>query len=215
MNKYPKVNYIGNKEKLVDWIIKELPIETGVVLDLFSGGASVSYALKKSGFSVISNDILFSNYVLGKALVENDKELVSPELLEKRVDTRKQLEKREQISFLADTLYYDNEIDELSKFLCISDQLQGYQKYLFLSLVRRAMIRKIPYSRMNVPWNQIQILRDEEYSYNKYGRKRAYHNQSFEEHILENMQSYNDAVFSNKQCFCYNYDAFQMIKTIE
>ena len=71
MNKYPKVNYIGNKEKLVEWIIEKLPVKKGKVLDLFCGGCSVSYALKKHGFSVISNDILFSNYVIAKAIIEN------------------------------------------------------------------------------------------------------------------------------------------------
>lgn len=47
MNKYPKINYIGNKEKLVPWILENLPLKKGVVLDLFSGGCSVSYGLKK------------------------------------------------------------------------------------------------------------------------------------------------------------------------
>ena len=31
MAKYPKVNYIGNKEKLVDWIIEEMPVKRGTV----------------------------------------------------------------------------------------------------------------------------------------------------------------------------------------
>ena len=48
MNKYPKVNYIGNKEKIVDWIIENLPIKNGRVLDLFAGGCSMSYALKNA-----------------------------------------------------------------------------------------------------------------------------------------------------------------------
>ena len=60
-NNYPKVNYIGNKEKLADWIIENLPVKKGTVIDLFCGGCSVSYALKRRGFNVISNDILFSN----------------------------------------------------------------------------------------------------------------------------------------------------------
>ena len=44
MSKYPKINYIGNKAKLVDWIIENLPLKRGKVLDIFSGGSSVSYA---------------------------------------------------------------------------------------------------------------------------------------------------------------------------
>ncbi len=45
--------------------------------------------------------------------------------------------------------------------------LEGYVKYLFQSLLRRAMIRKLPYSRMNITWENIVKLRDEEYSYKK------------------------------------------------
>ncbi|MFV0504422.1 MAG: DNA adenine methylase, partial [Lachnospirales bacterium] len=41
MPKYPKVNYIGNKEKIANWIIDEMPIKKGKVLDVFSGGCSV------------------------------------------------------------------------------------------------------------------------------------------------------------------------------
>lgn len=72
MAKYPKVNYIGNKEKLVNWIIDEMPVKEGVVLDIFAGGCSVSYALKEAGYSVISNDILYADYVIAKALIENN-----------------------------------------------------------------------------------------------------------------------------------------------
>jgi len=51
---YPTINYIGNKQKITDWIISKIPISDGVVADVFSGGASVSYAFKKAGFQVYS-----------------------------------------------------------------------------------------------------------------------------------------------------------------
>ena len=69
MAKYPKVNYIGNKEKLSDWILSEMPVKEGTVLDLFAGGCSVSYALKAGGYRVISNDILYADYVIARAAV--------------------------------------------------------------------------------------------------------------------------------------------------
>ena len=56
-NKYPKVNYIGNKEKLTSWICSHIPKDVTSVLDAFSGGGSVSYALKSLGYEVHSNDI--------------------------------------------------------------------------------------------------------------------------------------------------------------
>lgn len=176
MHKYPKVNYIGNKEKLVQWIISEMPVKKGKVLDIFAGGCSVSYALKAAGYEVIANDILYADYIIAMALISNDTVAISDDVFETKINSRQVSSIRNKISFLEDRLYYPDEVDELARLIAISEKLDDSQKYLFLALVRRAMIRKLPYSRMNVPWNQIQQLRDEEYSYRKYKRKRAYHN---------------------------------------
>ena len=70
--KYPKINYIGNKEKIADWIVNFIPAEVKSVLDAFSGGASISYKLKELGYKVYSNDILKINYLISKSLIEND-----------------------------------------------------------------------------------------------------------------------------------------------
>lgn len=215
MAKYPKVNYIGNKEKLVDWIIEEMPVKEGTVLDIFAGGCSVSYALKANGYSVISNDILYADYVIAKALIENEDKTLSLSVFDKKTDEERVRELTEKFSFLSECLYYPEEVRELGKLAAISEKLKGNERYLFLALIRRAMIRKLPYSRMNVPWNQIQKLRDEDYSYEKYKRKRAYHNQSFESHMRENFKEYNAAVFKGQDCRAYHCDAFEMAKKIE
>lgn len=214
MPKYPKINYIGNKEKLVNWIIDEMPLKEGVVLDIFAGGSSVSYALKNSGYKVISNDILYADYVIAKALVENENGHILPEIFEMEIDDSLVNSKREKIGFLADRLYYPEEVDELAKLIVISESLDDDDKYLFLALLRRAMIRKLPYSRMNVPWSQIQLLRDEDYSYRKYKRKRAYHNQSFKSHMLENLDAYNAAPFKAQPCCVYKMDALELADDI-
>jgi len=215
MSNYPKVNYIGNKEKLVHWIIDEMPVKKGMVLDLFAGGCSVSYALKEKGYSVISNDILYADYVLAKALVENTDKTLSLSVFDKKVDEGRVKELTQKFQIMKDRLYYSEEIKELARLVAISEQLEDNERYLFLALMRRAMIRKLPYSRMNVPWNQIQRLRDEDYSYKKYGRKRAYHNQTFESHMRENFIAYNKAVFKGNICKAYNCDAADMIAQID
>ena len=71
MNKLPKVNYIGNKEKLTSWIIENVPSDVKSIFDAFSGGCSVGYFAKIKGYEVITNDILNINYLLAKALIEN------------------------------------------------------------------------------------------------------------------------------------------------
>lgn len=210
MSNYPKVNYIGNKEKLVSWLIREMPVRSGTVLDLFAGGSSVAYALKEHGYSVLVNDILYADYVLAKALVENETETLDVSVFQRTVLQERERELEEKFSFLAKRLYFPEEIAELAHLVAISETLSGNERYLFLALIRRAMIRKLPYSRMNVPWNQIQRLRDEDYSYAKYGRRRAYHNQTFESHMRENLQAYNDAVFQGKPCQTYRCDVMEL-----
>lgn len=215
MRKYPKINYIGNKNKLTAWIVDNFPVKQGLALDIFCGGCSVSYALKEAGFTVYSNDVLYSNYVIAKALIENFNDKI--ELKDFNIDVeQKNVSKRtEKLKFLENRLYFDYEILELAKLTIISDKLNGYKKELFLSLLRRAMIRKLPYSRMNVPWNQIVKLRDENYSYEKYGRKRAYHNQTFLHHIFENIDDYNNSIFDNKKKNkAFNYDSFKMLEEL-
>lgn len=85
MSKYPKINYIGNKDKLVNWIIDNLPLKKGTVLDLFSGGNSVAYALKENNYTVYSNDALYSNYVISKAIIENKNIKLNEKILDTRV----------------------------------------------------------------------------------------------------------------------------------
>lgn len=214
MAKYPKINYIGNKEKLASWIISNMPIKRGTVIDLFGGGNSVAYELKKKGFTVITNDCLYSSFVISKAIIENSKELLEDKVFDTQIAKREILEKYNSISkTLTNVLYYDYEVMELAKLLLIAESLTGGQKYLFLALIRRAMIRKLPYSRMNVPWNQIQKLRNEDYSYKKYGRKRAYHNQTFESLMRADLESYNESVFdNNKVNLSFHMDSFAFIK---
>ena len=78
------------------------------------------------------------------------------------------------------------------------------------------MIRKIPYSRMNIKWSEIKKLRDEEYSYKKYGRYRHYHNIPFVEHICDNLDEYNNAVINSRErCVALNYDAEDCLRKLD
>lgn len=78
------------------------------------------------------------------------------------------------------------------------------------------MVRKMPYSRFNINWDKIVQLRDEKYSYEKYKRKRAYHNQSFKSHFIENVSEYNRAIFDNsKENLSINDDVFNVLDSVE
>lgn len=215
-HKYPTVNYIGNKLKVTEWIIENVPVKEGVILDIFAGGCSVSYALKNAGYTVYSNDMLYSNYALAKAIIENNTVTLFDEHKDIKISAKKTEKKYNEINFLSNKVYFDYEVEELAKLILIAEKMDGYQKYLFISLLRRAMIRKIPYSRMNIKWEEIKKFRDEEYSYRMYGRYRSYHNKPFTEHVERYRHEYNHAVFdNNKQNLAFQEDAFKLLKKID
>lgn len=72
-------NYIGSKQKLIDWIWEETPEGVTSVLDGFSGSAVVSYMYKGKGLQVIANDRLRYCYHAARAIIENDEETIVPD----------------------------------------------------------------------------------------------------------------------------------------
>jgi adenine-specific DNA-methyltransferase len=215
MNKLPKINFIGNKEKIVKWICDNIPKDVNSVFDAFSGGMSVSFEAKKRSFKVITNDVMKINYFLSKALIENNKEILTKEDI-KTIFTGKP-QKGFMYKNYSEVLFFSEECMELDLYRKNIEKLDSeYKRALSYSLIRRAMIRKMPYSRFNLPWEKIKQLRDEEYSYEKYKRKRAYHNKTFKEHFMDNLDEYNGAVFDNKtQNIAFNEDVFKIVHKIK
>lgn len=82
--KRPKyiTNYIGSKQKLVDWIWKHTPEGVGTVLDAFSGSAVVAYMYKTNGLQVIANDRLRYCHHAAKAIIENNSVRLSEDEIE-------------------------------------------------------------------------------------------------------------------------------------
>jgi adenine-specific DNA-methyltransferase len=77
--KRPKyiTNYIGSKQKLVDWIWKHTPDGVGTVADAFSGSAVVAYMYKAKGVRVLANDRLHYCHHAARAIIENNSTRVS------------------------------------------------------------------------------------------------------------------------------------------
>lgn len=69
---------------------------------------------------------------------------------------------------------------------------------------------------MNITWKNIIKLRYEDYSYQKYGRRRAYHNLTFTELMLSDLENYNQSIFDNrKDNIATQLDAMDAIKTFK
>jgi len=212
---YPTVNFIGNKQKITNWMFDFVPSDVEVFLDGFSGGASVSYEAKKRNFEVISNDVLKINFLISKALVENNKHKLSEKDIE-IVFNGKPISGYMHKNY-SNKNFFPEECMELDLYRKNIDKLSNnYKKAMALVLMRRSMIRKMPYSRFNIKWEKVKQLRDEEYSYKHYKRRRAYHNESFKKHFLSNVDEYNLSLFDNgKNNKAHNKDIFSFINKVE
>ena len=165
-NKYPKVNFIGNKEKIASWICDYFPNDATSVFDAFSGGCSLSYEAKQRGFEVYANDILDVNFQLSKAIIENNSILLDENDI-KFIFSGEPFEGFMYKNY-SKVFFFPDECKELDLYRVNIEKLNSeYKKAIALSLLRRSMIRKMPYSRFNLTWNNITQLRDEEYSYQK------------------------------------------------
>lgn len=215
MSSYPTINYIGNKEKIVEWISCNLPSDAHSFFDAFAGGCSVSYMAKSKGLDVYSNDILEINYHIAKAIVENNDVVLNSEDVELIFNG----DPFEGFMYkhYANKYYLPNECMELDLYRQNIDKLDNeYKKSLALVLLRRAMIRKMPYSRFTIKWDKIKQLRDEDYSYRTYGRRRAYHNKTFRFHFEDNLEEYNNSIFKNTStCRAINLDVFDAIDVVD
>ena len=85
------------------------------MLDLFAGGCSVSYALKAGGYRVISNDILYADYVIARALVENQDQRLEEDIFTRQVSDARVAELWAYFAFLEERLYYPAEVRELAR----------------------------------------------------------------------------------------------------
>ena len=73
-NQIKTIRYMGNKNKLLDFIIPEIKKITKkgeVICDLMSGTGAIAYALKDK-YTVYTNDIQYYSYIIDKAIIENN-----------------------------------------------------------------------------------------------------------------------------------------------
>lgn len=212
---YPSVNYIGNKEKIVDWIASLIPADATSFFDAFCGGCSVSYKAKTLGLQVYANDALTINYQMARALIENRNQIIDEDDLN-MIFSGEPVEGFMYRNY-ANRFYFPDECRDLDLIRQNIERLgNSYKKSLAFALMRRAMVRKMPYSRFTINWDKIVELRNEDLSYAKYGRRRAYHNQPFRFHFEDNLDEYNEAVFDNgRDNKAYNLDVFDALKVVD
>ena len=204
----PSTRYVGSKQKLVNWIWENIQdLEFNSFLDLFGGTGVVGYVAKINGKKVIYNDYLKFNYIIGKALIENNKEKLT------NIDINFILSKHNfnYPKFISNTfkdIYYT---DEENKFLVIiihniSLLKNEYKRALAFYCLFQSCIRKRPYNlfhRKNLYVRFAEVKRS-------FGNKKTW-DTPFPEHLKKFVHEINSLIIDNKkENKSVNLDIFEL-----
>ena len=207
--KFPTTRYQGSKQKYADWIwhcIQHIPFETA--LDAFGGTGCIAHLLKQEGKTVTYNDILKFNSIIGKALIENDKEIITPE------DLSFILRKHTEIlypNFIEETFPDIYFTDEENRWLDVvitnirHIQNEYKQAIAYFALFQSCIIKR-PYNLFHRK-NLYVRMQDVERSF---GNKTTW-DTPFVTHYKNFIEEANNAVFSNEKTnISLNYNIFDL-----
>ncbi len=206
---FPTTRYQGSKQKIVDWIwknISHLKFET--FLDAFSGTACVGFHAKKNQKEVTCNDILKFNYQVALAIIENNSVILNDQ------DIEFVLTKDNSINyptFIQDTfkdIYYtDDENAFLDMIITNINQLEDeYKKAIAFAALGQACLVKRPFNlfhRKNLYVRFADVTRS-------FGNKATW-DKPFQYYFRKFSKEFNEAVFSNgRRNKALNLDIFDV-----
>lgn len=202
---FPSTRYQGSKYKIINWILENLKdVDFDSCLDLFGGTGVFSYHAKQIGKTVHYNDKLKFNYIIGKALIENDSVLLNKRDVDFILENQPISYSRTIYDNFEDIYYTAEENDWLDRIIHNINSLQDdFKKSAAFFCLFQACIVKRPYNlfhRANLYMRFAEVERT-------FGNKKSW-DRSFESWFKQFVEEYNNAVFYNgKKHKSHNYDA--------
>jgi len=187
LENFPGTRYMGSKYKILPFLwenIKNLEFKTA--LDAFSGSGCVSYMLKQKGIEVYSNDFMAFSANFTKALIENSSVLLDEKDI--KILLKDNLKAGTFVQNIFKDLYFEDEDNAfIDKIIANVNLLNNeHKKAMALGAITRACMKKRPRGIFT-------------YVGARYDDGRRDLQLSLEEHFLENIDSFNNAVFDNGQ----------------
>ncbi|MBE0539183.1 MAG: DNA adenine methylase [Ignavibacterium sp.] len=214
IKEFPTTRYQGSKRKILPWIyenVKDLKFDS--VLDAFGGTASVSYLFKKMGKSVTYNDNLKFNYLIGKALIENQEVKIN----EKDLTYIKSFVGNDDFNFVQKNfkdIYYfdsenkwiDNKIATILNMNTYDQNILDYKRALVFYALFQACLIKRPFNlfhRKNLDLRRADVERS-------FGNLKTW-NTKFDTHFYKFINEANNLIFDNKKkCKAINQSVFDI-----
>jgi DNA adenine methylase len=189
---FPGTRYMGSKNKIIYdiWnILKDY--EFNSFFDAFAGSNVVGYFMKSKGKEVITNDFMTISYITAKAIIENSNVRLGSNEVDFLLSNKN---KENYISSTFKDLYFsdqDNQfLDKIRFNIFLLDN--EYCHAIALSSLIRACMKKRPRGIFTFVGH-------------RYDDGRMDIRKSIEEHFVDNVTVFNNAVFDNEtRCKAYN-----------
>ncbi len=194
-------NFIGSKQKLVDWIWGNTPEDAKSVFDAFSGSSVVGYMYKTKGLQVFSNDRLSYCYHAARAIVENN----NVRLSEKEIESLLKDHNSDAGTFIQKTfhgIFFHNDVLALLDVLRANiDALSGTKKSMALFALGKTCMSGGGFGH---------------FSSTTKGGQRNYTVDSYIEHYRDNLLRINALVFDNgKENKAFNGDIVEIAPKVK
>lgn len=212
---FPTTRYQGSKRKILSWIhdsLKEIHFHTA--LDACGGSGSVSYLLKKMGKAVTYNDKLQFNYLIGKAIIENQQYKLTDNDIADLKTTNPGITYKQLIASTFKDVYYlpkeNRWLDKVTNNIVNMNHYQPgilqYKKALAYYALFQASLIKRPFNlfhrkNLNIRTNEVE---------RNFGNKTTWE-KSFDDYLLKFTTEANSLVFdSGMDCQATNQSIFDI-----
>jgi len=194
--RYPSTRYSGSKRRFIEWIwehVKDIRFQS--VLDVFGGSGSVGLLFKRYGKTVLYNDLMKFNQIIGTAVIEND----SVKVTSNEVESVLQFPHNRYPDFIqkefGGLFFTDEENAWLDKVVKNIEGVKDKYKYaILMASLFQACLAKRPFNlfhRANLGIRLASVQRT-------FGNKTTWE-RPFTELFKRYVDEYNGAVFSNGQ----------------
>lgn len=207
--KFPTTRYQGSKQKIVDWISKNIShLKFDTFLDAFGGTACVGFHAKKNQKEVTCNDILKFNYQVAVAIIENSTIVLTDSDIEFILTKQKGID---YPTFIQDTfkdIYYTDEENAILDMMVTNiNQLENeYKKAIAFAALGQACLVKRPFNLFHRKKLYVRFA-DVPRSF---GNKATW-DRPFQYYFRKFSKEFNDAVFSNgRSNKAFNFDIFEV-----
>lgn len=209
LRRFPQTRYQGSKLKLLPWIWEHVSdLDFTTCLDAFGGTGCVAYLLKTKQKAVTYNDVLRSNHLAGKALIENTQTILTYDEIASLITKHAERTYADFIRRTFKGIYFTDHENAWLDTVCqnIRQVEDEYKRALAYYALFQACIIKRPYNLFHRA-NLYMRTNDVERSF---GNKTTW-DRPFESHFKDFALEGTRAVFdSGIRCTSLNKDVFDL-----